>query len=69
MKVGSAAGVISGLSPGTEKAGEDLWTTYVPNGTMDIIIIKQNWYIHKKHTKTKSMNTKGFIKWLFMSMG
>jgi hypothetical protein len=24
MKVGSTAGVISGLSPGTEKAGEDL---------------------------------------------
>jgi hypothetical protein len=37
--VGSTAGVISGLSPGTEKAGEDLLTTYVPNGTMDIIII------------------------------
>jgi hypothetical protein len=39
MKVGSTTGVISGLSPGTEKAGEDLWTTYVPNGTTDIIII------------------------------
>jgi hypothetical protein len=39
MKVGSAAGVISGLSPGAEKAGEDLWTTYVPDGTTDIIII------------------------------
>jgi hypothetical protein len=39
MKVGSTAGVISGLSPGTEKAGEDLYTTYVPNGTTDIIII------------------------------
>jgi hypothetical protein len=24
MRVGSTAGVISGLSPGTEKAGEDL---------------------------------------------
>jgi hypothetical protein len=31
MKVGSTAGVISGLSPGTEKDGED--------GTTDIIII------------------------------
>jgi hypothetical protein len=40
MKVGSAAGVISGLLPGTEKFGEDLWTTYVPDGTTDIIIIK-----------------------------
>jgi hypothetical protein len=39
MKVGSAAGVISGLSPGAEKAGEDLWATYVPDGTRDIIII------------------------------
>jgi hypothetical protein len=39
MKVGSTAGVISGLSPGAEKAGEDLLTTYVPNGTMGIIII------------------------------
>jgi uncharacterized protein HemY len=39
MKVGSTAGVISGLSPGAKKAGEDLLTTYVPNGTMDIIII------------------------------
>jgi hypothetical protein len=39
MKVGSTAGVISGLSPGTEKDGEDLLTTYVPNGTTDIIII------------------------------
>jgi hypothetical protein len=37
--VGSTARVISGLSPGTEKAGVDLKTTYVPNGTMDIIII------------------------------
>jgi hypothetical protein len=37
--VGSAAGVISGLSPGAEKDGEDLQTTYVPGGTMDIIII------------------------------
>jgi hypothetical protein len=35
MKVGITAGVISGLSPGTEKAGED----YVPNGTTVIIII------------------------------
>jgi hypothetical protein len=40
--VGSTAGVISGLSPGTEKAGEDLQTTYVPNGTTDIIIITVN---------------------------
>jgi hypothetical protein len=39
MKVGSAAGVISGLSPGAVKVGEDLYTTYVPNGTTDIIII------------------------------
>jgi hypothetical protein len=39
MKVGSTAGVISGLSPGTEKAGLDLLTIYVPNGTADIIII------------------------------
>jgi hypothetical protein len=39
MKVGSTAGVISGLSPGTEKAGEDLQTTYVPDVTKDIIII------------------------------
>jgi hypothetical protein len=39
MKVGSTAGVISGLSPGAEKAGEDLQTIYVPNGTTDIIII------------------------------
>jgi hypothetical protein len=39
MKVGSTAGVISGLSSGTVKAGEDLYTTYVPNGTTDIIII------------------------------
>jgi hypothetical protein len=38
MKVGSAAGVISGLSPGAEKAGEDLYTTYVPDETTDIII-------------------------------
>jgi hypothetical protein len=37
--VGSAAGVISGLSPGAEKDGKDLWTTYVPDGTTDIIII------------------------------
>jgi hypothetical protein len=27
------------LSPGAEKAGEDLYTTYVPNGTTDNIII------------------------------
>jgi hypothetical protein len=41
MSVGSAAGVISGLSPGAEKVGEYLWTTYeyVPDGTTDIIII------------------------------
>jgi hypothetical protein len=39
MRVGSAAGVISGLSPGAKKVGEDLKTTYVPDGTMDIIII------------------------------
>jgi hypothetical protein len=39
MKVGSTAGVISGLSPGAEEAGEDLYTTYVPDGTTDIIII------------------------------
>jgi hypothetical protein len=39
MKVGSTARVISGLSPGFEKSGEDLWTTYVPNGNTDIIII------------------------------
>jgi hypothetical protein len=38
--VGSTAGVISGLSPGTKKAGEDLQTTYVPDGTTDIIIIE-----------------------------
>jgi hypothetical protein len=38
MRVGSAAGVISGLSPGAKKVG-DLKTTYVPDGTMDIIII------------------------------
>jgi hypothetical protein len=38
-KVGSAAGVISGLSPGAEKDGEDLETSYVPDGTTDIIII------------------------------
>jgi hypothetical protein len=38
MNVGSTAGVISGLSPGAEKVGEDL-TTYVPNGTTDIIIL------------------------------
>jgi hypothetical protein len=37
--VGSAAGVISGLSPGAEKDEEDLYTTYVPAGTTDIIII------------------------------
>jgi hypothetical protein len=37
MKVGSTAGVISGLSPGTEKAGEDFYTTYVPNGTVGTI--------------------------------
>jgi hypothetical protein len=37
--VGSTAGVISGLSPGAEKAGENLQTTCVPNGTTDIIII------------------------------
>jgi hypothetical protein len=43
MKVGSADGVISGLSPGTEKAGEDLYTTYVSNETTDtIIIIKED---------------------------
>jgi hypothetical protein len=36
--VGSTAGVTSGLSPGAEKAREDLQTTYVPNGTTDIII-------------------------------
>jgi hypothetical protein len=40
MKVGSTAGVISGLSPEAEKAGEDLYTTYVPSGTTDIIIIR-----------------------------
>jgi hypothetical protein len=34
MKVGSTAGVFSGLPPGTEKAGEDF-----PNGTTGIIII------------------------------
>jgi hypothetical protein len=34
------AGVISGLSPVTEKDGEELWTAYVPDGTTDIIIIK-----------------------------
>jgi hypothetical protein len=39
MKVGSAAGVISGFSSGAKKAGEDLLTTYVPDGTTDIIII------------------------------
>jgi hypothetical protein len=39
MRVGSTTGVISGLSPGTEKAGEDLMTTYIPNGTTDIIIL------------------------------
>jgi hypothetical protein len=39
MKLGSTAGVISGLSTGDEKAGEDLLTTCVPNGTTDIIII------------------------------
>jgi hypothetical protein len=39
MKVGSTARVIPGLSPGAEKGGEDLQTTYVPNGTTDIIII------------------------------
>jgi hypothetical protein len=39
VKVGSTAGGISGLSPGAEKAGEDLKTTYVPDGTTDIIII------------------------------
>jgi hypothetical protein len=33
MKVGSTAGVISGLSPGAEKAGE------VPNGTTDIVVV------------------------------
>jgi hypothetical protein len=38
--VGSTAGVISGLSPGVEKDGEDLYTTCVPDGTMDIIIIQ-----------------------------
>jgi hypothetical protein len=37
--VGNAAGVILGLLPGTEKNGEDLYTTYVPDGTMDFIII------------------------------
>jgi hypothetical protein len=41
MIVGSTAGVISGLSPGAEKAGEDLYTNYVPDGTTDIIIIMQ----------------------------
>jgi hypothetical protein len=39
MKVGSTAGVISGLLPGAKKAGEDLYTTYVPDGTTDIVII------------------------------
>jgi hypothetical protein len=39
MKVGITAGVISGLSPGAEKDGQHLWTTYVPDGTTDIIII------------------------------
>jgi hypothetical protein len=39
MKVGSTTGVISGLSPGAKKAGEDLLTTYVPDGTTDIIIV------------------------------
>jgi hypothetical protein len=33
MKVENTAGVISGLSPGTEKAGE------VPNGTTDIVVV------------------------------
>jgi hypothetical protein len=37
--VESAAGVTLGLSPGVEKDG-DLYTTCVPDGTMDIIIIK-----------------------------
>jgi hypothetical protein len=37
--VGSTAGVISGLSPGTEKVEEHLYTTYVPHGTTDITII------------------------------
>jgi hypothetical protein len=33
--VGSAAGVILGLLPGTEKDGEDVDTTYIPDGTKD----------------------------------
>jgi hypothetical protein len=39
MKVVRTAGVISGLSPGAEKAGEDLQTTYIPNGIIVIIIL------------------------------
>jgi hypothetical protein len=39
MIVKSAAGVISGLSPGAVKVGEDLYTTHVPNGITDIIIV------------------------------
>jgi hypothetical protein len=37
--VGSAAAVILGSLPGTEKDGEDLLTTHVPDGTKDFIII------------------------------
>jgi hypothetical protein len=37
--VGSAAGVILGLPSETERDGEDLWKTCVPDGTMDFIII------------------------------
>jgi hypothetical protein len=38
MKVGSTAGVISGLSPAADNVGEDLYKTHVPNRTTDIII-------------------------------
>jgi hypothetical protein len=36
--VGSAAGVILGSLPGTEKDAEDLCIIYVPDGTMNCII-------------------------------
>jgi hypothetical protein len=37
--VGSAAGVILGLQSETERNGEDLWKTCIPDGTMDFIVI------------------------------
>jgi hypothetical protein len=37
--VGSAAGMILGLLPRTKKNGEDLRTIYVPDGTMNVVVV------------------------------